>query len=400
MMFPFEILDTSSYQLGLLVAVAIGFGFGFVLERSGFGRADKLAAQFFLRDMTVFKVMFSAIVTAMLGFVLLDAAGLVSLAETREHIASWTFIGPMLAGGLLLGVGFIISGYCPGTSIVASASGNVDGMFAVGGVVAGTWIYSELFRVPAVAAFHESGAKGALFLDTLLGVSPRLLAGVIALAAISLFIGAEKVEQMVARHRHAAGPAVERSPRRFALATVGALALLSLAALAFPPAESRADAPRTFGTIEAPALARRIIDEPWSVRILDLRSEKEFGEARIPGSERVDPSAVSALGLAWADSSRALVLVTNDGKKVPPEVSAYRGTLLLLTDGFGAWKDFALTAPLPLDASATPQQIAQARFRSNLFSAMTGAAQAAPVATPAPSSATRRPAKKGGGCSA
>ena len=34
----------------------------FLLERAGFGRADKLAAQFYLRDLTVFKVMFSAIV--------------------------------------------------------------------------------------------------------------------------------------------------------------------------------------------------------------------------------------------------------------------------------------------------------------------------------------------------
>lgn len=53
--FPFSELSTASRQQGLLVAVLIGIAFGFVLERAGFGRADKLAAQFYLRDMRVFK---------------------------------------------------------------------------------------------------------------------------------------------------------------------------------------------------------------------------------------------------------------------------------------------------------------------------------------------------------
>jgi hypothetical protein len=61
MMFPFDTLLTTHHQLGLLTALALGFAFGFVLERAGFGRADKLAAQFYLYDMTVFKVMFAAI---------------------------------------------------------------------------------------------------------------------------------------------------------------------------------------------------------------------------------------------------------------------------------------------------------------------------------------------------
>ena len=175
MTFPLEILNASP-EAGLLVAAAIGFGFGFVLERAGFGRADKLAAQFFLSDMTVFKVMFTAIITAMLGLVLFDAVGLVELAVAREQIASATWIAPMLIGGLVLGAGFIISGYCPGTSIVAATSGNIDGAFTVAGVMGGTWIYSELMRIPSFAAFHESGARGPMSLDTVFGVPPELLA--------------------------------------------------------------------------------------------------------------------------------------------------------------------------------------------------------------------------------
>jgi hypothetical protein len=400
MIFPFESLGTSAYQLGLVVALATGFGFGFVLERSGFGRATKLAAQFYLRDMTVFKVMFTAIVTAMLGFVLLDAAGLVSFAILRQQIASWTYIGPMIAGGLLLGAGFIISGYCPGTSIVAGASGNVDGMVAVGGVVAGTWIYSELFRIPAVAAFHDSGEKGALFLDDLLGVSPRLLAGIIALIAIALFFGAERVEAIMARLRRSEAPVMERRPRRFALAAVGSLAVLSLAALALPAAEPRAAETKATKTIDAADLARTLLDEPWSVRIVDFRSEAEFTEVRIPESERVDPAGLASLGLEWADPSRALVVVTADGSKIPKGLDAYRGPIVNLEGGFEGWKAYAMTPPAPLDASAAPEQIADARFRANLVAAMTGATSAAPVAAPKTSGVARKPAKKGGGCSA
>ncbi len=399
MILPIESLDTTSYQFGLIVAVAIGFGFGFVLERSGFGRSTKLAAQFYLRDMTVFKVMFTAIVTAMLGFVLLDAMGIVSFAETRQQIASWTWIGPMIAGGFLLGAGFIISGYCPGTSIVAAASGNVDGIAAVGGVVAGTWVYSELFRIPAVAGFHNSGEKGALFLDDLLGVSPRLLAGIIALVAIALFFGAEKVEALVARRRAAEGPPIERRPRRFALATVAALAAISLLALAVPAAESQAAATRPIRAIRAADLARRLLDEPWSLRVLDFRGAGEFTAARIPESESVDPADVASLGLEWADPSRDLVVVTRPGV-TPKGIEAYRGTVLVLENGFDGWKEYALTPPPPLDPSAGPEQVAEAQFRSNLVAAMTGAASAAPVAAPKASGVTRRPAKKGGGCSA
>ena len=43
----------------------VGFAFGFVLESSGFGNSKILAAQFYFRNLTVLKVMFTAIVVAM-----------------------------------------------------------------------------------------------------------------------------------------------------------------------------------------------------------------------------------------------------------------------------------------------------------------------------------------------
>ena len=261
MTFPFEALGDASRELGLVVAVLLGIGFGFVLERAGFGRATKLAAQFYLRDMTVFKVMFTAIVTAMLGLVAAAAFGLADLRSISESIVSWTYVWPMLFGGLALGVGFIISGYCPGTSLVSSASGNVDGMFAFAGVVTGTFLYSEALQIGAVQRFHDAGGKGAWFLYDVFRIEPRLLAAIIALAALAAFAGAEKVESLVN------GREVSRRPIwRFAVPAFGTFVVAGLTAAVIPRSTTAAPAPGG-ATIAAGELAKAVVAEPWRYRV-------------------------------------------------------------------------------------------------------------------------------------
>ena len=105
-------------ETSLVVAFAIGIGFGFFLERAGFGSARKLVSQFYLNDLAVFKVMFTAIVTAMLGVTYLAWAGVLDLSLVYLVPTYWI---PQVAGGLLLGVGFVVGGYCPGTSVAAAA---------------------------------------------------------------------------------------------------------------------------------------------------------------------------------------------------------------------------------------------------------------------------------------
>ena len=91
----------------LVFALTIGLGFGFALERAGFGSGRKLAAQFYLTDLTVFKVMFSAIVTAMVGLYILSRIGVLDLSLIY-HLP--TYLVPQLVGGLLFGVGFVVGG--------------------------------------------------------------------------------------------------------------------------------------------------------------------------------------------------------------------------------------------------------------------------------------------------
>jgi uncharacterized membrane protein YedE/YeeE len=132
MTFPFDSLSDDQRTLGLAFAVFIGLAFGFVLERSGFGNAHKLVGQFYGKEMAVLKVMFTAVVTAMLGVVILSAIpvtidghvrGLLDVRSVQFNYP--TFLWPMIVGGVVLGAGFVTSGYCPGTSWVAAASGKL-----------------------------------------------------------------------------------------------------------------------------------------------------------------------------------------------------------------------------------------------------------------------------------
>lgn len=400
MTFPFEVLELGLREVGLVVAVAIGFCFGFVLERAGFGRATKLAAQFYLTDMTVFKVMFSAIVTAMLGLVIVSGMGFADLGEISRQIASWTYFWPMLTGGLLLGVGFIISGYCPGTSLVSAVSGNVDGMVTVVGVGIGTLVYSLLLEIPSFARFHESSALGPIFLYELLGIPASVLALAVALMAIGAFVGAEWVEAWMAKRREEPTPqAAMPRPRRIAFATFAALALLGVATLGLPVTSVSAT-PRQLEAIGAETLARKVVDEPWTVRVIDLRTPEEFAVRRIPGSENVAPDTVKDMGFEYLPPSTEIVVVAPDGDaEVPAGFLAYQGRVSALEGGWPAWEAYALTSPEPLAATATVSEREAWLFRSAVHSRMTGQSLAPPPAAPVPGY-TPKPKTKGGGCSA
>jgi hypothetical protein len=225
MIFPFESLTDERRALGLAIAVPIGIGFGFVLERSGFGSSKKLVGQFYGTDMTVLKVMFTAIVTAMLGMVILSGAGVFDLGSAQFNYP--TFLWPMIFGGLLLGVGFITSGWCPGTSIVGAASGKGDAIATIGGVIAGGLLYAEV--EPKLGAFPSSGKLGTFTLPQLLHVPAPVVAVLIVAMAVGAFVGAEKIQALVT------GSAPEALPvRRKVFYALGALAIVALVTLAIP----------------------------------------------------------------------------------------------------------------------------------------------------------------------
>ena len=141
-MFPLSSTMELTQVTSLGLAVLIGIGFGFFLEKAGFGSARKLVAVFYFYDMAVVKVMFTAIVTAMIGLFLFSTLGLLDMAELYIEPSNYP---AAILGGIVFGVGFVIGGYCPGTSLTAAATGKLDGMAFIFGIFVTSYAYAELF---------------------------------------------------------------------------------------------------------------------------------------------------------------------------------------------------------------------------------------------------------------
>ncbi len=225
MNFPLEALSAVSSAQPWTYAVfgAIGFAFGATLEMAGFGDARKLAGQFYFRELTVLKVMFTAIAVA--SVLLFGAVGL-GVLDFGHVWVNPTYLDSGIVGGLIMGVGFIVGGYCPTTSLAASSTGRVDGMMFMAGGFVGAFLFGEtegLFD----RWYNEAGALGRLTLDQVFGVpAPVVVLGVVVMALL-MFWGAEAIE------RHAAagvlGPASRRwQPAGAAALMAGALAVLAI----------------------------------------------------------------------------------------------------------------------------------------------------------------------------
>lgn len=183
---PFEFSDTA----GLGLALVFGIFFGLSLERGGLGDPHKLTGVFYFRDFTVPKVMFTAILVAGAGLYLLSDLRLLDIS--RVYIIP-TFFWPQLAGGALFGIGFVVSGYCPGTGVAALASGRLDAVVAMVGIAAGSLLFAALF--PALEGFYLSSDMGAATLQKLLGVNHWIV--LVALFAIAggMFLLMERFER-------------------------------------------------------------------------------------------------------------------------------------------------------------------------------------------------------------
>lgn len=191
---PFFKFGAFGGEFSLIIAVVIGVFFGFFLERAGFGNGRKLAAQFYFRDMAVFKVMFSAIVTAMLGVFYLSWIGFLDIELVY---VGTTYLYPQLLGGLLLGVGFILGGYCPGTSMVAMATGRLDAVMFVVGVFLGILGFGEAY--PLFADFMVSSDMGSITLPEFFSLSYGLVMLLVVVVALAGFVGSEMLEKRIGK---------------------------------------------------------------------------------------------------------------------------------------------------------------------------------------------------------
>lgn len=174
-----------SQAANLWLAIPIGFIFGFALYHTGFTDSRKVARVFYLKDVDVLVVMFSAIVTGMLGLWLLNLVGFIDVSK-MYYLP--TYLTPMAVGGLLFGIGMVIGGFCPGTAAASIATGRVDAMVFVLGYFGGSILFGDLF--PVWGDFYNSDYRGVYRLDELFGMNlgPVILILVIAAVAGSLLM--------------------------------------------------------------------------------------------------------------------------------------------------------------------------------------------------------------------
>ena len=189
-MAPFYKFGFFGEQTSFVIAMLIGISFGFWLERAGFGYSRKLALQFYFRDMTVLKVMFTAILVAMVGLLFLTLFGWMDISKIYINP---TYLWAQLVGGLILGIGFAVGGYCPGTSIVGAVTGKIDGMIFVVGALFGMFVFGEIF--PGIEKLFYAAFMGDITLPKLFGISSGMVGFLVIIMAVGMFLGGEWLEK-------------------------------------------------------------------------------------------------------------------------------------------------------------------------------------------------------------
>lgn len=191
---PLSVISALPEWANLLVGFIIGIGFGFALEQAGFSSSRKLAGMFYGYDTTVLKVFFTAAIVALVGSQFLSFFGLLDLSLVYVNPY---FIGASIVGGVIMGAGFVMGGFCPGTGISALSIGKIDAfVFLIGGFI-GAFLFAETY--PMVENFAISGFKGPMKVDEWLGVSPGVFTLLLILAAIFLFWISELAEKKFGR---------------------------------------------------------------------------------------------------------------------------------------------------------------------------------------------------------
>lgn len=139
----------------IMLAIVIGAAFGFVLDRVGATNPDYIIGMLRLSRLHLMKTILLAIgVSSILMF-----GGLSLGLIDPGHLDVKTAYAGVFVGGILLGIGFAVAGYCPGTGLAAMATGRKDALFFILGGLLGAGAYMGTY----------GGVKATGMLDDILG---------------------------------------------------------------------------------------------------------------------------------------------------------------------------------------------------------------------------------------
>jgi hypothetical protein len=271
-----------SNEFNLIIALIAGIGFGFVLEQAGFSSTKKLVGLFYGYDFTVLKVFFTAGVTAMIGVLLFVHFGILDLSLIYINP---TFLWSALIGGAIMGVGFIIGGFCPGTSVCAAAIGKLDGLAFVFGGGLGVLAFAEGY--PMFEKVFLAEAWGPVLVNDMLGMSKIAFAFLLTAVAVAAFYFTRLIENRVN------GIHTKLTKERIVIyssAVAIAFALLIYISI-MPDSDSRLETrinkellKKDFSAVEVPAdkLASEIVNNYYKINIVDVRNPEDFKAYHLP----------------------------------------------------------------------------------------------------------------------
>jgi hypothetical protein len=271
-----------SNEFNLIIALIAGIGFGFVLEQAGFSSTKKLVGLFYGYDFTVLKVFFTAGVTAMIGVLLFGQIGILDLSLIYINP---TFLWSALVGGAIMGLGFIIGGFCPGTSVCAAAIGKLDGLAFVFGSGLGVLIFAEGY--PMFEKIYLAENWGPVLINESLGMSKILFAFFLTAIAFVAFFLTRLIENRV-NDVHSKLP--KTKVIRYSSSIGFAFLVLTIIAI-MPDSNSRMLAKinkvlihTDLSSVQVPAdkLANEIVNNYYRINIIDLRTPEDFKAYHLP----------------------------------------------------------------------------------------------------------------------
>lgn len=178
-----------------VIAILLGVAFGFILEASGFSSSRNITGVFYGYNFVVLRVFFTALIVAMVGLLYFDYFGWIDLSKI---FILPTYLTPMIVGGIIMGIGFIMGGFCPGTSFTAIAIGKLDAVFFTVGLYVGIALFTLGF--PLIGDFYNSGNMGNVTLTDVTGIKAHWFALAFTVVALAAFWITMLIEKRVRKN--------------------------------------------------------------------------------------------------------------------------------------------------------------------------------------------------------
>lgn len=131
--------------MGRWIYVVLGTAFGFVLSRSGAADYDFVQGMFLFQSFQLYGVIGTAVTATAVGLWLLKRVGRTATGEPLAIRPKPRHPGNVV-GGLLFGVGWSITGMCPGPILVNLGEGKVYAVGALAGVLVGATLFGVLYE--------------------------------------------------------------------------------------------------------------------------------------------------------------------------------------------------------------------------------------------------------------